>query len=74
METITTNKKPIEFKHTKIVPHVLKKSKFLVLNTSLPFIPPYIGTLKQCQKAQVHAEKNAIEYLKAHPQAQTQAG
>lgn len=70
----TTNKKPIEFVHTKIVPHALNQSKFLVLNTTLPFIPPYIGTLKQCQRAQVHAEKNTIEYLKNNPQEQVQAG
>lgn len=69
-----TDKKPIEFIHTKIVPHALNQSKFLVLNVSLPFIPPYIGTLKQCQRAQIHAERNAIEYLKNHQPTQTQAG
>lgn len=54
----------MEFIHTKIVEHACNSKKYLVLNVTLPFIPPYIGTLKECKKAQVNAERNTIKYIK----------
>ena len=48
-----------ELKHVKIEAHPLKKDKYLVLNVTFPYIPPFIGTLKQCKKAALSAEKNS---------------
>lgn len=53
----------MEFKHTKIVKHPLKDGKYMVVNITFPFIPPYIGTKKQCEKAQISAERNSIKNL-----------
>lgn len=53
----------MEFKHTKIVKHPLKEGKYMVVNITFPFIPPYIGTKRECEKAQISAEKNSIKML-----------
>jgi hypothetical protein len=49
------------FKHVKIEKHPLKSNKYMVVNITFPFIPPYIGTLKQCKKAALSAEKHSEE-------------
>lgn len=51
------------FKHVEITPHPLKSKKYMVINKTFPFIPPYIGTLKQCEKAAKYAEKNSEKLL-----------
>lgn len=56
----------MEFRHTKIVKHPLKDGKYMVVNITFPFIPPYIGTKKQCEKAQISAERNSINMLNEH--------
>lgn len=35
----------------------------MVVNVTFPFIPPYIGTKRECEKAQISAEKNSIKML-----------
>lgn len=51
------------FKHVEITPHPLKAKKYMVINKTFPFIPPYIGTLRQCEKAAIYAEKNSEKLL-----------
>lgn len=53
-----------EFKHVKICEHPLKYGKYMVINLTYKSIPPYIGTLKQCYKAALSAEKNSEERQK----------
>lgn len=53
----------MEFKHTILKEHPLVKGRYMVLNTTFPSIPPYFGTLKECQKAQISAEKNSEKLL-----------
>lgn len=55
----------MEFKHTKLVEHPCKNA-WMVVNVSCPFVPPYIGTKRQCEKARINAEKSAENYLKQH--------
>ena len=43
--------------YTKIYPHPLKDAWCLIVKNSS--IPPYIGTLKECKKAQKFAEQKA---------------
>jgi hypothetical protein len=55
----------MEFKHTILKEHPLVKGRYMVANLTFPYIPPYFGTLKECQKAQISAEKNAQKLLEA---------
>lgn len=50
------------FKHCHIDRHPLK-DEYMVVNDTFEDIPPYFGTLKQCQKAAIAADKNAEKYL-----------
>lgn len=43
--------------YTKIYPHPLKDAWCLIVKNSS--IPPYIGTLKECKRAQKFAEQKA---------------
>ena len=59
----------MEFKHTKIVENPCwpnARYQYMVLNITLPFVPPYFGTKKMCAKAQVCAEESSLKYLKEH--------
>jgi len=53
----------MEFIHTKLVEHPLKNA-WMVVNVSCPFVPPFIGTKRECEKARVAAEKSAENYLR----------
>lgn len=53
----------MEFIYATLTPHPLKVNKWLVFTPKLPFIPPYIGTKRECEKARVSAENNAIKYF-----------
>lgn len=44
---------------TTLKEHPLRKGQYCVYNVIFASIPPYIGTLAQCKKAQLYAEKNA---------------
>lgn len=46
-------------KFTTLKEHPLRKGQYCVHNVIFASIPPYIGTLKQCKRAQLYAEKNA---------------
>lgn len=50
-----------KFIHTKLEKHPLRDC-WMVVNVSLPFIPPYFGTKKECESARVFAERNAAKY------------
>jgi len=52
----------MEFKHTEIKKHPLRNCWMLWM-PDMPYIPPYFGSKKQCEKARVFAEKKADEYL-----------
>ncbi len=52
----------MEFIHTELKRHPLREA-WMVFTPKLPFIPPYIGTKKECKKARVSAERNAAKYL-----------
>lgn len=52
----------MEFIHTELKRHPLREA-WMVFTPKLPFIPPYIGTKKECEKARVSAERNAAKYL-----------
>ena len=48
------------YKHVKIERHPLRNA-YAVINITFPAIPPYFGTLKQCQKAAAAADRNAAK-------------
>lgn len=53
-------------KHSEIKRHPLRNA-YMVVNKTCPFVPPYIGTLRECKAAQEAAERSAEAYLKEHP-------
>lgn len=53
-----------EYKHTEMKKHPLRNC-WMVWMPEIPYIPPYIGSKREVEKARVHAEKKAEEYLKA---------
>lgn len=53
----------MEFKHTTLTEHPLKAGKWMVFCPELPFIPPYIGSKRECEKARVSAEINASKFI-----------
>lgn len=52
----------MDFKYTTLTKHPLR-DKWVVFVPKLPFIPPYIGSKKECEKARISAETNAAKYL-----------
>lgn len=46
-------------------PHPLRNC-WMVFMPEIPYVPPYFGSKKQCEKARVFAEKKADEYLKTN--------
>lgn len=48
---------------TTLKEHPLRKGQYCVYNVIFASIPPYIGTLEQCKKAQLSAEKNAAKLV-----------
>lgn len=52
-----------KFIYTIIKEHPLDRNKWMVFTPSLPFIPPYIGTKKECIKARENAENSAKKYF-----------
>lgn len=52
-------------KHTEIIKHPLRDA-YMVINKTCQFVPPFIGTLKECEKAQAAAERSAEEYINQH--------
>lgn len=52
----------MDYKHTKLERHPLRDC-WMVVNVSLPFIPPFFGTKRECEKARIAAEKHAAELL-----------
>ena len=51
------------FKFAKIEKHPLKDC-FMVFIPELPHIPPFFGTLQECQRAAAVADKKAAAILK----------
>lgn len=51
------------YKHNKIEKHPLRDA-YMVINTTLPFIPPFIGTKRECEEAIIAAEKSTEDYIK----------
>jgi hypothetical protein len=53
----------MEYKHTIMKKHPLRNC-WMVWMPEIPHIPPYFGSKRECEKARVHAEQKANEYLK----------
>lgn len=53
----------MDFKHTTLTPHPLKANLWMVFCPELPFIPPYIGSKRECEKARETAEINAAKFI-----------
>ena len=57
--------KVMEYKHNYIEKHPLRDA-YCVHNRTLKFIPPFIGTKKECERAIKFAEESTIKWLKEH--------
>lgn len=52
------------YKYVKIEKHPLRDC-YQVVNTKLTWIPPFFGTLAECKRAAVVAERNTAKILNA---------
>lgn len=51
------------FEHCYICEHALRTGRYMVINTTFPAVPPFVGTLKQCIKAAAAADRSSAELL-----------
>ena len=48
----------MDYKHTKLERHPLRDC-WMGVKVTFPYVPPYFGTKRECEKALIHAERNA---------------
>lgn len=56
----------MEFVHTTITEHPLRKGVWVLFVPELPFIPPYVGSKKDCESRREHVELNAKKFLETN--------
>lgn len=52
----------MDYKHTKLERHPLRNC-WMVVNVTFPWVPPYFGSKRECERARIHAERNAEKLL-----------
>ena len=52
----------MEYIYTEMKRHPLRDC-WMVFTPKLPFVPPFFGTKKECEKARKSAEQKAVEYF-----------